>query len=176
MKFPRVDGDNVPSYAQGSFAWKWTATFEAFVSRFGLGDRPRATPPGDYRFVVNGRRREAGAEVPYRVVSDSFAVAPWDGITVDDIRLESNRTVSLEIGPRRTVPVFGGKPPLTTELGPIDYPDSYSDEGKGALHRRRAHVLPRPARAGRPGEGRVVLLRLLLPAVDGRRATPRPSR
>ena len=42
---------------------------------------------------------------------------PWDGITVEDLRLEPNRAVSFQVGPRR---VLEGD-----EIGPIDYPDSY---------------------------------------------------
>ena len=128
LRFPRP-GDGVPDYTQGSFQWRWTATFEAFVAGFRLGDRPRATPPGDYRFVVDGRRREGGKEVPYRVVSDVFAVAPWDGIEITGIRAERDGAVSLEIGPRRVVRV-PGEPAMEAELGPIDYPDSYEDEGR----------------------------------------------
>ena len=53
LKFPQ--GADVPSYLSGGQRWEWTAHFEAFASRFDLGDRPRATPAGTYRFVVEGR-------------------------------------------------------------------------------------------------------------------------
>ena len=45
-------------YRAGGQVWKWTASFEAFVSRFPLvdpqGDAYTATPAGTYRFVVKG--------------------------------------------------------------------------------------------------------------------------
>ena len=59
IKYPQ--GPEVPSYESGSFRWEWTAHFEPFVSRFDLGDRPRATPVARYRFVVKGSRRRGPA-------------------------------------------------------------------------------------------------------------------
>ena len=137
VKFPTA-GD-VPAYAQGNHHWLWTATFEAFVANADLGG-PRATPPGTYRYVVDGHRRQApsgavrdctspAGGIPvcaYRLISRQFRIGPWTGITVDDIRSQSDGTVSFLVGPRHTVPVPGGSP-STTVLGPIDYPDSYDD-------------------------------------------------
>ena len=123
LEFPQ--GADVPSYETGSFEWKWTAHFESFVSRFDLGDRPRATPPGSYRFVVDGLRRAGGAAVPYTVASREFAVRPWSGVTIEDIHTEPDGRVSFAIGPGTTLPVTGnGGADITDEIGPIDYPDS----------------------------------------------------
>jgi hypothetical protein len=52
------------------------------------------------------------------VESQPFRVSDWDGITVDDARLEGDRRVSFAVGPRH---VYEG-----SEIGPIDYPDSYA--------------------------------------------------
>jgi hypothetical protein len=128
VQFPRLDDDSVPDYAQGSFEWKWTATFEAFVAPFDTGDRGRATPAGEYRFVVDGHHRSGRAATPYHVVSRVFTVSPWAGITAEDVRLEADGTVSLSVGPRREVPI-PGLAGVTGKLGPIDYPDSYTGEG-----------------------------------------------
>ncbi len=110
VRFPRADDDSVPDYAQGSFEWQWTATFEAFVAPFDTGDRGRATPPGEYRFVVDGRHRKGGAAADYRVVSRTFTVAPWSGIKATDLRIEDDGTLSADVAP-------------------VDYPDSYTQEG-----------------------------------------------
>ena len=80
--------------------------------------------------MVDGKRRDGGQTVPYRLTSE-FLVRPWSGITADDAQLESDNTVSFRIGPRNVLPVSGAGmhgpsgPALNIELGPIDYPDSY---------------------------------------------------
>jgi hypothetical protein len=124
LTFPA--GEDVASYEQGNQKWKWTAHFEAFVSRFDTGERPISTPPGNYRFVVDGFRRSGGTAVPYHLQSRAFAVKPWSGITVEDLRVEGGGKVSFRVGPRHVRPVVGGGgPDLSAEIGPIDYPDSY---------------------------------------------------
>jgi neutral/alkaline ceramidase-like enzyme len=124
LTFPA--GEDVASYEQGNQKWKWTAHFEAFVSRFDTGERPVATPPGKYRFVVDGLRRSGGSAVPYHLTSREFSVKPWSGITVDDVRVDAGGLVSFKVGPRHVRPVVGGGGPnLSAEIGPIDYPDSY---------------------------------------------------
>ena len=134
LKFPQ--GNEVPAHETGSYEWEWTAHFEPFVSRFDLGDRPRATPAGDYRFVARGHRRENRAKVPYEVVSRTFAVKPWSGITAEDVRVEDDGRVSLRVGPRSTHAVSGsgsgqaGGADISDEVGPIDYPDSYESPAR----------------------------------------------
>ncbi|HEY0631232.1 MAG TPA: hypothetical protein VGC98_04195, partial [Thermoleophilaceae bacterium] len=124
LAFP--SGADVASYEQGGQQWKWTAHFEAFVSPFDTGERPLATPPGSYRFVVDGERRSGHAVVPYHLESRTFSVKPWSGITVEDVRSDAGGTVSFRVGPRHVRPVVGGGgPDLSAEIGPIDYPDSY---------------------------------------------------
>ena len=142
FEFPRNSElpDLLAAYFQGSKNWTWTATFEAFASYFDTGG-VRATPPGSYRFVVDGLSRTATGTEEYHLVSDTFEVRAWDGITVEDLRREPDGTVSFRTGPRRTVESYDitrtedlrersqSEPaklnPRQVELGPIDYPDTY---------------------------------------------------
>jgi hypothetical protein len=132
LEFPQTADQQ--SYRQGDQQWKWTAHFEAFVSRFDTGRGHLATPTGEYRFVVDGKRREGGQVKPYHLESNTFRVDAWDGITVDDIRRDPGGEVSFKVGPRtnRTalhIDDYGADPAnqrhLSGEVGPIDYPDSY---------------------------------------------------
>jgi Neutral/alkaline non-lysosomal ceramidase, N-terminal len=126
VKYP--GGADMPAYLTGGQPWEWTATFEAFVSRFDVGSGALATPAGTYRFVVEGQRREGlpPAPRPYRVESSTFAVRPWSGITADDLRVEPDGTVSFAVGPRHAFDVTApGGAPVHAEVGPIDYPDTY---------------------------------------------------
>jgi hypothetical protein len=149
LEFPQ--GDEVASYLVGGQDWNWTAHFEAFVSPFDTGERPLATPAGSYRFVVDGMRRSGGAPQPYHLVSDVFEVRPWSGITVEDFRLEPDRTMSFRLGPRSTyavggtgseVEVVGDGPALQAEIGPVDYPDSYDSPTRFVDSRRTAYRDP----------------------------------
>lgn len=132
VKYP--EGPDTPSYETGSFEWQWTAHFETFTARFETVEGTTATPPGTYRFVVDGKRREDGAAVPYHVESAPFEVKPWDGITVDDIKVDGDGRVSFKVGPRTTRP-FPGVAGLASEIGPIDYPDTYDYGAAGPLPR-----------------------------------------
>jgi hypothetical protein len=149
LKFPQ--GTDTASYLQGGQKWHWTAHFEAFVSSFDLGDRPRATPAGSYRFHVEGERRKGGQIVPYEIDSRTFEVRPWSGIVAEDLRLEGDRTLSFRIGPRTTyavengnpaIEVVGGGPAITDEIGPVDYPDSYDSGVKFIKDKRSAYRDP----------------------------------
>ena len=124
LEFPQ--GEDVPSYLSGGHEWRWTAHFEAFASAFDTGRGRLATPPGEYRFKVTGRRRAGGEVVPYELVSRGFRVEPWSGITVDDLRLDADGRPTFRTGPRsqRTL----GE--VTAEIGPIDYPDSYASPAR----------------------------------------------
>ena len=125
LRFPQ--GEEVASYLQGAQRWEWTAHFEAFAASFDTVEGVRATPAGTYRFVVDGRRRAGGRVVPYHLESDPFEVAPWRGITVEDLRVEPDGNASFRVGPRRQIAVQApGGPTVSDEIGPIDYPDSYA--------------------------------------------------
>ncbi|MDX6583517.1 MAG: hypothetical protein QOI10_2701 [Solirubrobacterales bacterium] len=154
LEFPH--GEDVASYLSGDQAWHWTAHFEAFVAPFDTGSGSRATPAGNYRFVVHGIHRSGGAPVPYDLTSDAFEVRPWSGITIDDMRLNDDRSISFRVGPRSTytvggpdsdVDVNGGGPTLEAEVGPIDYPDSYDSPTRFIDSRRTAYRDP-----GAPGD------------------------
>jgi hypothetical protein len=71
---------------------------------------------------------------PYHLESRAFAVKPWSGITVDDVRAEPDGTVSFEVGPRHTYP--------EGEVGPIDYPDTYKSPVRFVRDQRTAVVDP----------------------------------
>lgn len=124
------------SWRAGQFEWVWTATFEAFVSELpDLGARPGITPAGTYRFVVDGAHRGLPSfpnAAPYHLESEPFEVVAWDGITVEDLRVEENGRVSFTVGPAHTFTTFkagAGDGAVTRTpgytVGPVDYPDSY---------------------------------------------------
>jgi Neutral/alkaline non-lysosomal ceramidase, N-terminal len=148
VKYPAADG--APAYRTGDQEWIWTADFEAFVSRFDLGDRPRATPAGEYRFVVEGERRTGGARKPYRLESAVFRVKPWSGVTVNGLTIEGDGSVGFAVGPRRTLPLTSGGPAVSAEIGPIDYPDSYSEPEKPRFIRETRTAVRDPAAPGDP--------------------------
>jgi len=133
LAFPQ--GMDVPSFETGSFKWRWTAHFEAFLARFATVEGNYQTPLGTYRFVVDGQRRQDGQLVPYRVMSRPFEVLPWSGITVEDLRVDPGGTVSFKVGPRAQRTLSDGLGTLTAEIGPIDYPDTYTYGLGGPLPR-----------------------------------------
>jgi hypothetical protein len=148
LKFPASDPSGIATYRAGGQVWKWTATFEAFVSRFGLvdpqGKTYQATPAGTYRFQVRGLWHQGGAVVPYEKTSDEFTVAPWSGIKVEDLGLDADRHVTFSAGPTHTsketrirgtttrylspVDSAGHEAGLNFDIGPVDFPDFASDQ------------------------------------------------
>jgi hypothetical protein len=129
--------------AAGSRRFVWTATFEAFVSRYDLGG-PRATPAGTYRFVVSGAHRTGGKAVRYRVTSREFAVKPWSGITAAAVEPLADGRVAVTVGPR-TTRTLGN---VTDAIGPIDYPDTYKSPVR--FVRVKREVVPDPANPAEP--------------------------
>jgi len=132
------------SYLEGGRTWRWSASFEAFVSQFDVwgadGARRRATPAGTYRFMVRGKRRENGETVDYRLHSKTFEIKPWSGITAEDVRVEQDRTVSFRVGPRRSLEVTAGGDDITAKIGPIDYPDSYDSPRVRFINEQRTAI------------------------------------
>src|SRR5205823_13045501 len=100
---PTAIANGIVGYRAGGQIWKWTAAFEAFVSRFPLVDPQAhtytATPPGTYRFVVHGVWRQGNADTAYTRISNTFTVAPWTGITVDGAAVDSGGHVVFSAGP-----------------------------------------------------------------------------
>ena len=138
------DPTETAAYRTGGQVWKWTATFEAFVSRFPLvapdGTKYRATPAGTYRFRVRGLRRQGGAEQAYATVSRPFAVTAWDGLTVEQARVDAGGHVTFGAGPSRTVTERRIRGTVTPDLGqqtftigPVDFPDFARDQAAGGV-------------------------------------------
>ncbi|MBW3619400.1 MAG: hypothetical protein KY461_04095 [Actinobacteria bacterium] len=137
-RFPTPE--ELPAFAAGQFTWEWTASWEAFVSQVPLpdatGELRRATPAGTYRFVIEGQRRVSLGDVVegYSLESEPFEVAPWRGITVDDLRVEGDQ-VRVTVGPT-TTEVFDGR--LWT-FGSIDYPQGWAwDEAMTTVADKRS--------------------------------------
>lgn len=143
IDFPEGDAE-LAQWRAGQFEWKWTATFEAFDSDIDTG-RGNQTPAGTYRFVVDGHRKSTPASVSpfseYEITSSTFEVSRWEGITVPDIKLEDDGTVSFKVGPVSWqhpsepeldgVKEFWGRYPESEQrqelaVGPIDYPDTWA--------------------------------------------------
>jgi hypothetical protein len=142
LRYPGKGPGGVVGYRAGGQEWHWTATFEAFVSRFGVTDpqgrRYRATPVGEYRFVARGNWRRGGKTRSYRRVSRPFSVSPWSGITVEEAAVGAGNRIAFRAGPTRTFaektarrtdrpPLKPGDAPVSFTIGPVDYPDMVRD-------------------------------------------------
>lgn len=120
--------EELPAYRAGDFAWRYSASFETQNADIRLtdarGNDVTQTPAGTYRFVIDGRRREGvpATVTPYHLESEPFEVAPWNGITVSDLRAEPNGKISFVVGPTSTY-TFGSD---TITVAGVDYPDSYA--------------------------------------------------
>lgn len=122
VHYPQIDAD-LAAWRAGLFEWKWEATFEAFASDISLTDASGAdadaTPPGAYRFVISGVQHEGlGERSAYALTSDSFTVAPWTGIQIQNLAASGG---TVEFDAAGVLPAAGG-----LEGGYIDYPDSYA--------------------------------------------------
>jgi hypothetical protein len=138
VKYPASDPSGLATYRAGGQVWRWTATYETMVNRFDLvdprGTTYRATPAGTYRFVVRGQRRSGNRNAPYSVISDTFQVAPWHGITVENAS-SANGRISFDAGPRHAVTeshIRGSATrnygPLHFTIGAVDFPDHVGDQ------------------------------------------------
>jgi len=81
----------------GQQQWKWRANFEAFDPF--PGGAADQTVNGTYRFVVDGNIHLGGKVVPYHFESKSFAVSPWPGVQVTDMREDAGGAVSFVVPP-----------------------------------------------------------------------------
>lgn len=86
---------SIVPYRTNQQEWRWTANFEA-ADWFPRNVTPNGqVPTGTYRFAVSGQRRTGGANVPYEIASAAFAVRPWEGIEVQDLRAGGDGSVSF---------------------------------------------------------------------------------
>src|SRR3954451_10411588 len=133
LQYPDSTPDGLITYRTTPKEWKWTATFEAFVSRFPLidpqGNRYTATPTGNYRFVVHGAWRKGNTDAPYTRISRTFTVKPWSGITVENAATDSAGHVVFSAGPSHQIsettargtaraPFAAGNAPVPFRIGP----------------------------------------------------------
>jgi hypothetical protein len=144
---PAALANGLIGYRAGGQTWRWTASFEAFVSQFPLidaqGNSYSATPPGTYRFIVEGSWRKGNADMPYTRVSREFEVKPWTGLTVDGAGLDAARHVRFTAGPTHAISEYrvrrtareplarrpdGAEAPVTFNIGPVDFPDTARDQ------------------------------------------------
>ena len=98
LDFPNGVDAFADTYTGGQ-SWPWTASFEvfdAFPAEIGN------TPPGKYRFVVEGKYRSLPSaetaperDTTYELTSDPFTVSPWDGITPGPLALSDDGSVSF---------------------------------------------------------------------------------
>jgi hypothetical protein len=90
--------DALPAYRSGTQQWTWRASFEAFDA-YPRADVPGGqVPTGIYRFVVDGQLRAGMSTGSYHLASQPFAVSPWTGITVRDLRRDGSQ-VSFVVDP-----------------------------------------------------------------------------
>jgi hypothetical protein len=142
LAYPDSTPDGIITYRLAPKEWRWTATFEAFVSRFPLvdpqGKSYTATPEANYRFVVHGMWRKGNADVPYTRISRTFAVKRWSGITVENAGTDSAGHVTFSAGPSHQInektarhtarpPLAAGDAPIPFTIGPVDFPDTAKD-------------------------------------------------
>ena len=82
----------------GPAEWIWHANVEAFTG--GPNATLENTPPGTYRFVIDGQSRVSGSTEPYHLESDPFEVDVWDGIDPGRLTFDpETRTASWDVEP-----------------------------------------------------------------------------
>ncbi|MEY2474961.1 MAG: hypothetical protein QOG87_276 [Actinomycetota bacterium] len=83
------------AYRANQQEWKWTANFEA-ADWFPRNVTPDGqVPTGLYRFAVAGHHRSGQLTKTYHLTSAPFAVRPWEGVAVADMKVEPGGAVSF---------------------------------------------------------------------------------
>jgi hypothetical protein len=95
VEFPEGAAGVIGTYL-GTHEWHWTANFEAYAA---APARLGSTPPGRYRFVVDGNIRQSGADQAYHFESAPFAVSHWGGVGVADAAVDGAGNVSFSTPP-----------------------------------------------------------------------------
>ncbi|MDQ1375228.1 MAG: hypothetical protein QOJ09_2566, partial [Actinomycetota bacterium] len=86
------------AYRANQQEWTWTANFEA-ADWFPRNVTPDGqVPTGTYRFVVSGHHRSAGQTQRYDIASAPFTVRPWEGVAVQDLKVDPGGAVSFTAG------------------------------------------------------------------------------
>jgi hypothetical protein len=123
--------DALPAYRSGTQQWNWRASFEVFDA-YPRADVPGGqVPNGIYRFSVDGHIHSGGAATPYHLSSQPFAVTPWTGITVRDLR-RSGSQVSFLVDPI----AYPTTPPAAHREGILWYTDPRSKGNHGPVCER----------------------------------------
>ncbi|HUS24811.1 MAG TPA: hypothetical protein VM369_07670, partial [Candidatus Binatia bacterium] len=98
--YPEGVGGIIQTWA-GQTDWHWTANFEAYSS---FPSRLGSTPEGNFRFVVDGRKRQDHGTVNYHLVSEPFSVSAWRGIPVTNVARGGNGDLAFDTPDRVSYP------------------------------------------------------------------------
>jgi hypothetical protein len=130
-------GSEAPAeWAAGEHFYPWTATFEVF----------EATPPGRYRFVVEGEHRTDGEPGTYAAASEPFDVDLWHGIAVDDLVVTDDSAGFTVAGVEADTDVTEIPGPVEVPATAIRYPFTHDSAVGFVDHAVEVH----DGRDGRP--------------------------
>jgi hypothetical protein len=93
------DGVTLTDERTSTKEWKWTATFEVFDAWPKADVMGGQVPNGTYRFVVDGKIKQAGAVKDYSLTSDAFQVTPWEGLKAADPTIDAAGDVTVTTAP-----------------------------------------------------------------------------
>lgn len=120
LEYEDPSPDAALTWLLGGKTYQWTATFEVFEE----------TPPGTYRFAVDGRHRSGRVPNSYQLLSDEFEVGVWEGITAHNLGvvLGANSASFLADGVELTEPPSQLETDDDGLLAPdeVHYPETYS--------------------------------------------------
>jgi hypothetical protein len=115
LDYDRWGPEAATAWLTGGKTYVWNATFEA----------TEATPPGRYRFVVDGQHRSGRAAQPYTVTSGEFGVEVWQGLTATDLRVDGDTVTFGVAGQERHVPAEQLPGPVEIGADEVRYPATY---------------------------------------------------
>jgi hypothetical protein len=122
LKYDSYASDAPLLWLSGGKAYEWTATYEVFDE----------TPPGTYRFVVDGHHRSDRTANPYHLESDPFDVSVWSGIAAHDLLVnEASGTALVSVdGVELSTPEAQLETDEDAILAPneVHYPDTYDSD------------------------------------------------
>jgi hypothetical protein len=122
LQYDSYASDAPLQWLTGGKTYEWTATWEAFEE----------TPPGTYRFVVDGHHRSDRSATPYHLESGVFGVSAWTGIAAHDLQVDrASGTASVSVdGVELTTPEAQLETDDDAILAPdeVHYPDTYQSD------------------------------------------------